>query len=79
MAIVLERRQSRRTDPLLLVYSFQFRSAFRATATPSQPQLRRPLPSLADTCGVNNSIDDYRLATTDAAVSVMTAVRPSRW
>jgi len=28
---------------LLLIYSFQFRSAFRATATPSQP---RPLLSL---------------------------------
>ena len=34
---VLERPQSRRTDPLLLICSFQFRSAFRATTTPSQP------------------------------------------
>ena len=30
--------QSRRTDPLLLIYSFQFRSAFRSTTTPSQPR-----------------------------------------
>jgi len=60
----LERPQSRRTDPLLLIYSFQFSSAFRVTTTPSQPlpldtvacvdhaqtppsqpQIRRPLPS----------------------------------
>jgi len=39
---ILERPQSRRTDPLLLIYSFQFGPAFRATTTPSQPQLRRP-------------------------------------
>jgi len=38
----LERPELRRTDPLLLIYSFQFRSAFRATTTPSQPQIRRP-------------------------------------
>jgi len=38
----LERPQSRLTDPLLLIYSFQFRSAFRATTTLSQPQIRRP-------------------------------------
>jgi len=37
-SIVLERPQSRCTDPLLLIYSFQFRSAFRASTTPSQPQ-----------------------------------------
>ena len=30
--------QSRRTDPLLLIYSFQCGSAFRATTTPSQPR-----------------------------------------
>ena len=69
-----------RTDPLLLIYSFQFRSAFRATTTssqprpldtvacadhaettPSQPQIRRPLPSptpsVTVTCGLNSSID----------------------
>jgi len=34
----LQRRQSRHTDPLLLIYSFQFRSAFHATTTPSQPR-----------------------------------------
>ena len=33
----VERPQSRRTDPLLLIYSFQFRSAFHAMTTPSQP------------------------------------------
>jgi len=52
MAQGVERPQLRRTDPLSLIYSFQFRSAFSATATSSQPQLgahiRRPLPSLTD-------------------------------
>jgi len=37
-SIIVERPQSRCTDPLLLIYSFQFRSAFRATTTPSQPR-----------------------------------------
>ena len=35
---LLERPQSRPTEPLLLIYSFQLRSAFRATTTPSQPR-----------------------------------------
>ena len=42
----------------VLIYSFQFRSAFRATTTPSQP---RPLTSLTDTCGFNNNIDQQGL------------------
>jgi len=43
-SLQLERPLSRRTDPLLLIYSFQFRSAFRAATTPSQP---RPLDTVA--------------------------------
>jgi len=51
---------------LLLIYSFQFRSAFGATTAPSQPQIRRPLPSQTHQrcrhipeliCEINSSID----------------------
>ena len=40
---VATRRQPAIVKLLLLIYSFQFRPAFRATTTPNQP---RPLPSL---------------------------------
>ena len=45
-SLQLERPQSRRADPLLLIHSFQFRSAFRSATTPGQSQIMRPLPSL---------------------------------
>ena len=37
MLCKLQRPQSTRTDPLLLIYSFQFRSAFCEMTAPSQP------------------------------------------
>ena len=43
----LERPQSRSTDPLLLIYSLQFRSAFLST-TPSQPGPPSPTTSVTD-------------------------------
>jgi len=43
--LLLERPQSRRTNPLLLIYTLQFRSALHAATTPSQPQIRRALRS----------------------------------
>jgi len=44
---LLERPHLRRTDPLLLIYSFQFRSAFRATTTPSQTRALDTTPDHA--------------------------------
>ena len=57
----VEGPQSRRTEPLLLIYSFQFRSDFRATTTPSQPQIRRPYKAPISVthrqhCEINSSI-----------------------
>ena len=50
---------------MLLIYSFHFRSAFRATTTPSQPQIRRPYEASTSVSSVvtdnlvklNSSID----------------------
>ena len=47
-----ERPQSRRTDPLLLIYSCQFRSAFVPTRPASHAQFRHRQPY-----GLNSSID----------------------
>jgi len=46
---ILERPQSRHTDHLLLIYSFQFRSAFRAMTTPSQPSQLDTVPCVDHT------------------------------
>jgi len=50
----LERPRSRHTDPLLLIYSFQFRSAFRATTMPSQ--LRPPETVACQPYPVNHTL-----------------------
>ena len=53
----LERLQSRRTDPLLLIYSFQFRSAFLYEACADHAQHAQPATptSVTDTF-LNSSV-----------------------
>jgi len=57
---------------LLLIYSFQFRSAFRATTTPSRP---RPLDTIA--CQVSSPRTDYAQPATDNALTSVTKALPT--
>ena len=53
LLLLPERPQSRRSDPLLIICSFQFRSAFRASASPS-PTLLPSLTTLWFLANVNS-------------------------
>ena len=57
---------------LLLIYSFQFRSAFRATTTPSRP---RPLDTIA--CQVSSPRTDYAQPAADNAPTSVTEALPT--
>jgi len=63
----IERPQSRcpAHRPLLLIYSFQFRSDFRATTTPSQP---RPLDTVACVDHTQPAADKASTSVTDNLV-----------